>query len=43
VDFFLFRKEKEQFAGLHLTRENLKSSWDGVTCTIAKDEYATTF
>jgi hypothetical protein len=26
VDFFLFRKKKEQLAGLHLTQESLKSA-----------------
>jgi histone-lysine N-methyltransferase SETMAR len=27
ADFFLFRKVKEQLAGLHLTQESLKSAW----------------
>ncbi len=35
VDDFLFRKVKEQLAGLHLTQESLRSVWEGVTHTIA--------
>jgi hypothetical protein len=34
---------KEQLAGLHLTQKSLKSVWEGVTHTIAKDKFATTF
>jgi hypothetical protein len=41
ADFFLFRKVKEQLAGLHLPQENLKSMWEGVTHTIAEDEFFT--
>jgi hypothetical protein len=43
ADFFLFRKVKEQLAGLNLTQESLKSTWEGVMCTIGEDEFATTF
>jgi histone-lysine N-methyltransferase SETMAR len=43
ADFFLFQKVKEQLAGLHLTQESLKSLWEGVTHTIAEDEFATSF
>jgi hypothetical protein len=43
VDFFLFQKVKEQLAGLHLTQESLRSVWEGVTHTIAQDEFATAF
>jgi hypothetical protein len=39
----LFRKVKEQLAGLHLTQERLKSVWEGVTNTIAEKEFATAF
>jgi hypothetical protein len=39
----MFRKVKEQLAGLHLTQESLKSAWEGVTCTIGEDEFATAF
>jgi hypothetical protein len=39
----LFRKVKEQLAGLHLTQESLRSVWEGATHTIAKDEFATAF
>jgi hypothetical protein len=34
---------KEQLAGLHLTQESLKSMWEGVTHTIAEDEFANAF
>ncbi len=40
---FLFRKVKEELAGLHLTQESLKSAWEGVTRAIGKDEFATAF
>jgi hypothetical protein len=43
ADFFLFRKVKEQLAGLHLTQESLKSMCEGVTHTIAEEEFATAF
>jgi predicted acetyltransferase len=43
ADFFLFRKVKEQLAGLHLTQENLKSAWEEVIRTICEDEFATAF
>ncbi len=39
----MFRKVKEQLAGLHLTQENLKSACEGVTRTIGEDEFATAF
>jgi hypothetical protein len=39
----LFQKVKEQLAGLHLTQESLKSMWEGVTHTIAEDEFTTAF
>jgi histone-lysine N-methyltransferase SETMAR len=37
ADFFLFRKVKEELAGLYLTQDSLKSSWEGVLRTIAED------
>jgi hypothetical protein len=43
AEFFLFRKVKEQLAGLCLTQESLESVWEGVTYTIAEDEFATAF
>jgi hypothetical protein len=43
ADFFLFRKVNEQLAGFHVTQESLRSVWEGVTHTIAEDEYATAF
>jgi hypothetical protein len=39
----LFWKVKEQLAGLYLTEESLKSVWEGVTHTIAEEEFATAF
>jgi hypothetical protein len=32
---------KEELAGLHLTQESLKSSWEGVMRTIDEDKFAT--
>jgi hypothetical protein len=43
ANFFLFRKVKEQLAGLHLTQESHKSVWEGVTHTIVEDEFTTVF
>jgi hypothetical protein len=43
ADFSLFQKVKEQLAGLHLTQESLKSMCEGVTHTIAEEEFATAF
>jgi hypothetical protein len=43
ADFFLFRKVKEQLAGLHLTQESLKRMCEGVMHTIAEEKFATAF
>jgi hypothetical protein len=43
ADFLLFRRVKEELAGLHLTQESLKTAWEGVTRTIAEDEFAAAF
>jgi hypothetical protein len=43
ANFFLFQKAKEQLAGLHLTQESRKSMCEGVTQTIAEEEFATAF
>jgi histone-lysine N-methyltransferase SETMAR len=43
ADFFLFRKVKEELAGLNLTQESLKSNWEGVVRNIAEDEFAVAF
>ena len=43
ADFFLFPKIKTQLAGLTLTQETFKKTWDGVTRTIAAPEYTTAF
>jgi hypothetical protein len=43
ADFFLFRRVKEELAGVWLTPESLKKSWEGVLRTIGPDEFATAF
>jgi hypothetical protein len=40
---FLFRKVKEELAGLHLTQETLKSACEGLMRTIAEDEFVIAF
>jgi hypothetical protein len=34
---------KEELAGLHLTQDSLKSTWEGVMRNIAEDEFAVAF
>ena len=43
ADFFLFRKVKEELAGLTLTQDSLKSAWEGVVRNIAENEFAVAF
>ncbi len=43
ADFFLFRRVKEELAGIRLTPETLKKTWDGVTRSIGLDEFAAAF
>lgn len=43
ADFFLFPKVKEMLAGHTLTAGGVKTAWEGVTRTIAKEDYATAF
>jgi hypothetical protein len=43
ADFFLFRKVKEELAGLHLTQDSLKSAWEGVMRNITEDEFAVAY
>ncbi len=43
VDFFLFPSVKSELAGLLLSQDNFKTSWEGVMRTINKDEFATVF
>jgi hypothetical protein len=43
ADFFLFRRVKEELAGIRLTPESLKKSWEGVLRTIGADEFAAAF
>jgi hypothetical protein len=40
---FLFRKAKEELAGLHLSQESLRNAWEGVVCTIAEEEFSKAF
>jgi hypothetical protein len=43
MDFFLFRKVKDELADLSLNAETIKQAWEGVTRTIAAEDFATAF
>ena len=43
ADFFLFPKVKEQLAGITLTQQSFRSTWDQVLKTISAAEFATAF
>jgi len=43
ADFFLFKKVKEELAGLTLTQQSLKKTWEGVTRGITAEEFAAAF
>jgi hypothetical protein len=43
ADFFLFPKVKEALAGQSLDRQSLKRKWEGVTRSIAAEDFATVF
>ena len=43
ADFFLFPKVKMELAGMTLTQETFKNTWEGVIRTIAKEDFATAF
>jgi len=43
ADFFLFRRVKEELAGLSSDQNCLKSAWEGVTRSIAAQAFATAF
>lgn len=43
ADFFLCRKVKEELAGLTLSTETLKTTWEGVISTIGEEEFAAAF
>ena len=43
ADFFLFPKVKEQQSGLTLTQDSLKTTWEGVTRSIDREEFAAAF
>jgi histone-lysine N-methyltransferase SETMAR len=43
ADFFLFRRVKEELAGITLDHSSLKKEWEGVTRSISAEEFATAF
>ena len=43
ANFFLFPKVKELLACTNMTADGVKKAWEGVTRTIAEDEYTTAF
>jgi histone-lysine N-methyltransferase SETMAR len=43
ADFFLFPKLKMQLAGLTLTQDTFKNTWEGVIRTLSKEDFATAF
>ena len=43
ADFFLFRKVKEGLAGTSLNADTIKQAWEGVTRTIAAEDFAAAF
>ena len=43
ADFFLFPKVKELLAGMNIAADGVKTAWEGVTRTIAEEEYAAAF
>ena len=43
ADFFLFPKVKEQLAGITLTQQSFRSTWDRVLKTISTAKFTTAF
>jgi histone-lysine N-methyltransferase SETMAR len=43
ADFFLFRRVKEELAGIRLSPETIKKAWEGVVRDIAMEEFAVAF
>ena len=43
ADFFLFPKVKELLAGTNITADGIKQAWEGVTRTIAKEDFTAAF
>jgi histone-lysine N-methyltransferase SETMAR len=43
ADFFLFRRVKEELAGVRLSPETIKKAWEGVMRGIAMEEFAVAF
>jgi hypothetical protein len=43
ADFFLFRRVKEELAGIQLSPETIKKAWEGVVRGIAVEEFAIAF
>jgi hypothetical protein len=43
VDYFFFQRVEEEIAGIRLTLESLKKTWEGVIRSINIDEFTATF
>ena len=43
ADFFLFPKLKMELAGRHLSKDDFKTTWDGVSRTVAAEDFAAAF
>jgi hypothetical protein len=43
VDYFLFPNVKAELGVISLMQESFKETWDGVTRTIAKDDFTAAF
>ena len=43
ADFFLFPKLKKELAGHHMSKDNFKTIWEGVSRTVAAEDFATAF
>ena len=43
ADFFLFKRVKEELAGLTLSQDTIKKVWEGVIRSIAVEEFAAAF
>jgi hypothetical protein len=43
ADFFLFPKVKSELAGISLTQDTFKTTWEELVCRITKDEFAAAF
>ena len=43
ADFFLFPKLKKELAGRHLSKDDFKTIWEGVSRTVAAEDFAAAF